>query len=132
MSTPPYQLNKTGTKIQKFWEELKNKKIVTTSCQCGLAHWPPRSFCPSCYSSNLEWVDLPLEGKLKTWTNVTAPPIGFKNNYNVGIIELDTPKLQLFGQIKNIDPKKIHTGLSLKIDFEMSEDSVYFFFQNPE
>lgn len=118
-SNLPYQINRENTKVKRFWDELDNNKIMTTTCKdCNTIHWPPRSFCNSCYSSNLEWTDLPMNGTLLTYTNVTAPADGFsKDGYLLGIVKLSNTNLKVFGQIeKGSTELKEGTKVSLQIE----------------
>ena len=51
--------------VQEFYKRLKNKQFCTTRCKdCSDAAFPPRNFCPSCHSRNVEWFDMPTRGKL--------------------------------------------------------------------
>ncbi|MFX0142214.1 MAG: Zn-ribbon domain-containing OB-fold protein [Candidatus Hodarchaeota archaeon] len=72
--------------IQKFWDELKNKKLFALKCkECGKKFFPPLAHCPKCLSNALEWFELSGEGTLYSWTSVEYI---VENPYILGIIEL--------------------------------------------
>ena len=50
--------------IYKFYQFLKEGKIMARRCRCGEVSFPPRGLCPSCGSDVAEWVELVGEGKL--------------------------------------------------------------------
>lgn len=121
---PPYQFSKE-TQTKHFWDELENNHLVSTQCgDCKTKHWPPKSMCNKCYSTNIDWVDLPTTGVLLTWSKVTAPPEGFsKDGYIVGIVELSGTNLRVFGKIRSSE-KHIKTNSMVKL--EIIEDPVKF------
>ncbi len=64
----PYQFS-TGPIFYRFYEGLKEKKILSNSCpSCGKVLVPPRSFCPLCNGNMGELVETAQEGTVKTWT----------------------------------------------------------------
>jgi len=72
----PYQwaLGKTWT---RFFDSFKEEKILGTKCtQCGKVFVPARTFCPECFTDMAEWVEVKPEGKVLTWTLVTAKYYG--------------------------------------------------------
>lgn len=131
MSTliPPYRFSKENTKVKRFWDELENGQLKTTQCQdCKTMHWPPKSFCTSCYSDKIDWVDLPSTGTLLTWTKVTAPPEGFsKEGYTVGIVSLTNSDLRVFGQMTKSD-NELKQGMNVKLEI-IEDDSKFRYFQ---
>ena len=73
-------------RVYKFYENLReSEKLTTTRClDCGSIHWPPRVICRDCLSENLEWIDLPEEGTITSFSVSTAgvapqfkPPVVF-------------------------------------------------------
>ncbi|MBU1671190.1 MAG: Zn-ribbon domain-containing OB-fold protein [Actinobacteria bacterium] len=47
----------------RFYTELEAHRFMTTRCPaCGGAFFPPRTVCPDCLGSGLEWVELPGTG----------------------------------------------------------------------
>ena len=55
---------KEFNRIYPFYDNLRAGRFTTTKCKdCGHTAYPPRVICPKCYSENLEWIDLPTQGK---------------------------------------------------------------------
>ena len=62
-----YQLG--VSRIQKFFEGLKEGKIYATQCDiCGNKFFPPRADCPKCLTSNINWISQDLKGELLPYT----------------------------------------------------------------
>ena len=76
----------------KFFDELKEEKIVGTRCdKCGKVFVPARPFCPGCLGDMKEWVEVAQEGTIESWNlvrnkfhgQVKEPP------YAMALIHLD-------------------------------------------
>lgn len=77
--------------IKRFYEGLKEGKLLATKCKCGRLFFPPQKDCPSCKNSEMEWVELRKEGVLETFTVIHVRPTSFSQYepYTVGIARLD-------------------------------------------
>ena len=52
-----------------FYEHLRERRFQSTRCRaCGRLSFPPRPFCPRCGHGEVEWADLPREGRLHAFT----------------------------------------------------------------
>jgi len=71
--------DKASNRVYTFYENLKEGRFTTTKCKsCGVRSFPPRVICPECYSEDLEWVDLPMEGTvLAVAEQLVGVPLGF-------------------------------------------------------
>ncbi len=100
-----------------FLTYLEQGKVMTTRCKkCGTAYFPPKSDCPRCLSSDVEWFEIKGPGKLLTYTVVAYGPAGFENDapYSLGIA--DFQGVRLFGRIsKEIKAEEIKTGMAVKV-----------------
>jgi len=79
------------SKIQKFWDEIKEGKIFATKCKnCGKLNFPPVADCPACLSSDMEWVKLSGEGEIETFTHIPVKPPTFQSydDYTIAIARL--------------------------------------------
>lgn len=77
---------------QQFWSELSQGRLKTTQCKhCGKQTFPPKVMCPHCWADELDWVDMPIDGELYSWTRIHAAPAVFQSlaPYTVGIVELE-------------------------------------------
>lgn len=100
LSALPYNVEKSEL-MMPFWEGLNSKKFKTTKCEkCATIHFPPSpTLCPHCFGMSMRWIELPLSGKVQTFTHVTAPPEGFTGDYvlaSVIVDELNKPILARF------------------------------------
>jgi len=76
------------SKTLKFWEGLKEGKILATKCKkCGKLYFPPSADCANCLSSDMEWVQLSNEATIETFTHVVVRPTTFQQEkpYTVAI-----------------------------------------------
>jgi hypothetical protein len=75
--------------------------------------------CSACFSTDLEWKELPREGTLQTYTVIHVSPKQFQGlvPYAVGIVKLEDDA-QLPGMIRGVPPDKLKVGMSLTVDFE--------------
>lgn len=82
---------KEFTRIQPFFDNLKEGRFTTTKCKdCGRLSYPPRIVCPECLSENLEWVDLPKEGTvIVPVVEEVGVPIGFETPLCLAMVTLE-------------------------------------------
>ncbi|GBC70762.1 hypothetical protein HRbin02_00532 [Candidatus Calditenuaceae archaeon HR02] len=105
------------SKTVRFWEGLKEGKILATRCRnCGKLHFPPAADCSQCYSSDMEWVELSGEGRLVTYTHVIVRPKSFQEEqpYTVGIAELKEG-VKVLAWLTDVKRKDIKIGMELKM-----------------
>lgn len=85
---PPRVTEHTRT----FWQALERGVFQTNRCfACGKLTFPPKPFCPHCWSRDVGWVELSGKGRLYAETVVHAAPAVFASEapYRVGIVDLD-------------------------------------------
>jgi len=92
-SSPPEtpRFNHTG-----FNQYLAERRLMAARCtHCGAVHLPPRPLCPRCYHADMEWVELPGEGRLEGFTfiyiglpGMAAQGYSRQNPYCSGIVRL--------------------------------------------
>lgn len=89
-----------------FWQALGEGRLISTRCtQCERISFPPRNLCRGCWSQDLDWIDLALQGTLYSFTRVHVAPGAFRSDtpYAIGIIDLHKgPRLmcRLIGEIE--------------------------------
>lgn len=108
-------------------EYLQEERLMGVRCRkCGEAFVPPRPFCVTCYSSELEWVKMKGRGKLAAFTCINIPPPfmtaeGYdrKRPYCSGVVELEEGG-RVAARIEGVDarkPEQIKIGTPLKVTF---------------
>ncbi len=87
-----------------FYDHLREGRLTTTRCRtCDLVSWPPRSVCPECHGDDLEWIDLPTEGRILAATvQVAGTPPGFPAALVFALLEF-TPDVRFIGRILTED-----------------------------
>jgi hypothetical protein len=120
------------SKTVRFWEGLKEGKILATKCRnCGKLHFPPAADCGQCLSSDMEWVELSGEGKLITYTHVIVRPKSFQEEqpYTVAIAELKEG-VKVLAWLTDVKRKDIKIGMELKmVPKQLSDGRIAYVFK---
>jgi len=88
MSYPPRRTRFT----RHFWDRLSSGRFETTKCSaCGRFSFPPKPFCPHCWSQKVVWTPLSGRGKIYSRTVVHAAAAVFSEEVplSVCIVDLD-------------------------------------------
>ncbi|MFP3045354.1 MAG: Zn-ribbon domain-containing OB-fold protein [Thermocladium sp.] len=74
-------------RIKKFFDGLSEGKVYYTRCKkCGAKYFPPQADCPSCGSSDMEWLPISGPGRLIAFTIINVKPSTFNgSDYAVGV-----------------------------------------------
>ena len=105
-------------KIRKFFEGLSEGKILATRCKkTNKIFFPPQVDCPDDPNDEVEWIELPKEGELVTYTVINTKPYSFGHydDYIVGIAKL-TNGVQVLAWVREKDPKKLRVGMKVKLE----------------
>lgn len=103
-------------RIFPFYNHLKEGRLTTTRCTaCNAQAWPPRVVCPECMSDKLEWVDLPTQGLLDTFTiEEVGVPLGFERPLIHGLVKIND-NLTLFSRIVDTKPEELREGMAVML-----------------
>lgn len=105
---------KEFNRIYEFYDNLRLGRFTTTKCKkCGHVAYPPRVICPDCYSEELEYTDLPKQGKVIVFAEqVRGVPLGFEAPLIHAWIELgrNSPVKRLLSRIVNCPAGKLKEG----------------------
>jgi uncharacterized OB-fold protein len=77
---------------RRFWDALAVGRFETTFClDCGLGAFPPRFFCPHCWSQAIQWRALSGRGRLYSKTRVHAAATAFADDapYDLALVDLE-------------------------------------------
>lgn len=111
-------------KTLKFWESLKEGRIYTTKCaKCGKLHFPPVADCSSCYSSEMNWVELSNEAEIETFSHVVIRPTSFQENkpYTVAIGRLKE-KVKVLAWLTGFKMSEIKVGMKVKLTAKVTAE----------
>ncbi|WP_424009304.1 Zn-ribbon domain-containing OB-fold protein [Haloferax denitrificans] len=107
------------TQIHEFYENLRDGRFTTTECrECGELHFPPRIVCPECTSDDLEYVDLPHEGEMYSFTEVRGTSaIGMNDDtpFVAGVVDLGPVRLSARVDDASYEDLEIGSKVQLKI-----------------
>ncbi len=107
-----------ATKADKFVEFLQDNQVAGVACRtCGAKFFPPRSDCPVCLSSDMEWFPISGVGTLLTFTKAMYAPAGFEKDvpYCLGVAEF-SDGVKVFGRLdKSLSDDVIKPGMKVKL-----------------
>lgn len=82
---------RVSTFTRPFWDALAAGCLISTRCrQCSRISFPPKPLCRSCWSEDIDWIDLRPSGTLYSFTRVHVVPRAFLADalYDIGIVDL--------------------------------------------
>jgi len=109
-----------GIAIGRFLDELKNGKIIASTCsKCGRIMVPPRVYCEQCYKPIDDWVYVKDTGVVNTFSVsfLAADATRLKEPIIVAIINLDgaSEGMGIIHRMEEIkDWKKVKIGMKVK------------------
>ena len=82
---------------------------------------PPRRVCPDCGATELEEVQLPDTGEIRTFTVTHVPTPAFEEDapYATAVASFGT--VRITGQVVGIDPADVENGLEVELEVTTSE-----------
>lgn len=123
---PKRPLPQSNALTQPFWEAAKEERLTVQRCRaCNRLVWYPREFCPhpSCFSDDLEWVDVSGKGRLHTFTIIAQaqdPWFQERVPYIFGVIQLDEG-LRMMGNV-DIPVEDAACDIPVEVYFEKIDD----------
>ena len=113
-------------RIRKFFEGLTQGKILATRCkETGTIYFPPQVDCPDAPNSEVEWIELPREGTLLTFTVINVKPFSFSHyeDYVVGVGKLENG-VNVLAWVRG-DPRKLRRGMKDRLEVVKREPEGY-------
>jgi uncharacterized OB-fold protein len=110
-----------GETASKFFIALRDeKKILGTKCPaCGKTFIPPRKHCPLCFNVQTEWVELPKEGEVVSFTVVRSlrAALGKKVPAVFALVKLDGADTAIMHYLENVKIEKVRIGMRVRAVF---------------
>lgn len=100
---------------------------MTTRCAaCGKLTFPPKQYCPNCWSDEMNWVELSGHGTLYARTTIHAAATQFREQvpFNVGIVDLQEGIRLVTGLID--EPVKIKNDAAIMLVILSYDDGLLF------
>lgn len=130
----PYRYS-IGKLAVKYFEELKNKKIMGSKCpKCGKNYMPPRAVCANCFVEMTveDMIELSPQGTLEGFTVVNYPFVDPNTGgmrpfpYGYGIFKLDGADTYMMHFVNETDHTKFKIGQRVEAVFkEKTEGDIY-------
>jgi uncharacterized OB-fold protein len=114
----------SGIAGDKFFNELKNGKILGTHCKkCGKVYVPPRMYCEECFVELDDWVTVENNGAVDTFTVVHVDrdenPLDTPEVW--GVIHMEGTDGGFVHKL-NVSPEDIKIGMPVKAVFKSKKD----------
>jgi uncharacterized OB-fold protein len=109
---------------QPFWDACRQHELRVQRCTaCGRFRWPPRGFCPSCFSWEHEWTRLSGRGSVYSFVVVhhaVSPAFKDEAPYVVAMIALDgtDDEVQLTSNVVECPWEAVKVGMSVEVVFD--------------
>ena len=109
-----------------FWDAAREGRLLIKRCRaCGRAHYYPRTFCPYCWSADVEWEEAGGGGTVYTYSVVhqnDLPPFNERVPYVAAIVDLDEgPRVTT--NVVDCDPESVEVGMAVEVTFrEVDEE----------
>ncbi len=118
----PYHINYVHSYAQdsKFFLGLAEGKLFGSRCKkCGMKYGTPRSHCMEC-GSGTEWLELPLEGKVHSWTTCYFGGEEFlkETPFNLVLVEFEGVNTLFLSRLVGIMQGDIFIGMKVKAEFK--------------
>lgn len=106
---------------QPYWDALGKHRMEIQYCtSCEEYVFYPRSNCPRCLQTDLEWREVPGTGTLYTFTisrRPSAPPFADDVPQLIAVVELDEGP-RLTSTLVNVAEEDVKIGMRLQPVFE--------------
>ena len=120
----PYSINYIHSYAEDspFFLGLAEGKLKGSKCRrvkCGFVFATPRSHCMVC-GSPTEWFDLPLTGRLHSWTTCHFGSEAFlkETPYNLALVEFAGVGSVLLARLKDAVESDLYVGMPVEARFD--------------
>jgi hypothetical protein len=119
---PPKPIPHPNIETQFFWDKVDQGELWLQRCKdCDKPYFYPRSFCPRCLGTNVEWFRASGRAKLHTYMINHRPPPAFADEapYAIAIVELEEG-VRMMTNIHGIEntPEKLVLDMPLEVSIE--------------
>jgi uncharacterized OB-fold protein len=102
-----------------FFAGLSNGKLLGSRCKkCNYRYATPRSHCYRC-GKKTEWMELPLEGKIHTYTTCYYGGEAFLKEvpFTLILVELRGVDTFFLSRLVGVKPEEVRIGMAVKAQF---------------
>jgi len=120
-STVEKPIPEPSTETLPFWAAARENRLVIPRCRsCNSKWFPPTVMCPSCGSSDHEWVEASGRGTVFSYVvmhRVYHPGFADKVPYVVAVIELEEGP-RLLSNVVGIPPDQVCCDMPVRVTFD--------------
>jgi hypothetical protein len=120
----PYSINYIHSYAEDspFFLGLANGKLMGSKCtarRCGATFATPRGHCMRCGAAT-EWIDLPLRGKVHSWTTCHFGSEAFlkETPYNLALVEFEGIGSVMLVRLKDAVESDLYVGMPVEARFD--------------
>ncbi len=102
-----------------FFVGLSEGKLRGSECtKCHYKYATPRAYCMEC-GKKTRWVDLPLEGRIHSWTTCYYGSEAFlkETPFNLVLVELDGFNTLLLARTIGVEQEQLRVGMKIRAQF---------------
>lgn len=100
---------------------LKKGKFMIQHCtECSTKQFIPRSFCITCNSESISWVEAVGTGTVYSKTTVRRK-VELGGDYNVSLVDLDEG-VRVMANVVGIAPENVQIDMRVKLEINMNND----------
>ena len=102
-----------------FFLGLAEGKLLGSECtKCRYRYATPRSHCMEC-GSETRWFDLPLEGRVHSWTTCYFGSEEFlkETPFNLALVEFDGVDSLLLSRLDGVKREGVYIGMKVRAEF---------------
>ncbi|WP_151448722.1 Zn-ribbon domain-containing OB-fold protein [Lacisediminimonas profundi] len=111
----------TNPDSQQYWQGAQDERLLIRKCKfCGVLHFMPRYLCPSCWSTDLEWIQASGRGTVHSYSVIrraSDPEFSDRVPYVVALIDLEEGP-RMMANILGDDALDIRIGHQVAVCFE--------------
>jgi hypothetical protein len=113
---------------QPFWDGCRDGRFLVPRCAaCGHARWPPGPMCPTCQSTDTDWIESSGRGTVYSWivaTHPVDPVLADQVPYVVAMIDLPEG-VRVVGNVDGCRPEEVTAGMEVELFFsDPGEDGI--------
>jgi len=115
----------SGLAGERFLRALKEGEIMGVRCpQCEFIYLPPRIFCPYCFSSLEEWVEVGNQGAVETYTvlNLDLDGNPLQEPQIVALVNIDGTHGGLVHFLGEVELDELYIGLPVEALFKPKKE----------
>jgi uncharacterized OB-fold protein len=118
--TMTWHLPQSDLETQPYWDAAREGRLLVKECHgCGQTFFYPRTYCPTCWSSDTDWKEASGRGTVYTFTIVRQndlPPFNERVPYVVAIVELEEG-VRMTSNVEGVDPEAVRCGMPVQLAF---------------